>query len=383
MARPFVLSAPPSPSSTATSVLTYDSRASSPNSCIIPATKPASKTKTTTHRSSDPYTFGLLFPSLERLSIRHDDASVDGHLNLRVEITTVAAARPITLQLFHLKMHHLASRHFSLRRYGRDSGRDVCVCKRLYKNGGNNNASSLSAPAIRNSLSAILRSVKLGFRSSSPTPTSSSSSSSSASSSSSSSTSDYLPPPKPTDTIKLEFSNYARIAVRRRSRSKRYEFDWWGHGYAWKRTVDNENDKSLVSYHLVRQGQRQPLAYIVPDTRTGLASAADSDSEDASWVPPCSLWIGDRSAVDAGVAEIIVATGLIALVDDCIRQGSPHTGSGSAPLPKSPSSSSFRPHSDLKPRLCQTIGPEPRPPRPTVRSLFSRHSQTHRAMTVC
>ncbi|RCI09473.1 hypothetical protein L249_3650 [Ophiocordyceps polyrhachis-furcata BCC 54312] len=309
MTPPFVLSQPPSPSSTATSVLTYDSRASSPRSCIVAASK------TKTHRSTDPYTFGLLFPSLERLSIRHDDASVDGHLNLRVDIATVAAGRPMTLQLFHLRMHHLGSRRFSLRRYGRDSGRDVCVCKRLYKNGGNHDA--------RHSLSAVLRT--------------------------------------------LEFSNYARIAVRRRSRNKRYEFNWWGDDYAWKR----ESENNVVSFHLLRQGQRQPLAYIVPESRTGLGRA-DSSTE---WVPPCSLWIVDKSVVDAGVAEIIVATGLIALVDDCIRRGS-----GSAPCPPP---SAVRPRSDLKPRLSQTTEAVPRPRRSTVRGLFSRHPQTHRSMAVC
>ncbi|RDA88698.1 hypothetical protein CP532_4102 [Ophiocordyceps camponoti-leonardi (nom. inval.)] len=381
MTPPFVLSQPPSPSSTATSVLTYDSRASNPTSCILPASKTTTtrtKTASTTHRSTDPYTFGLLFPSLERLSIRHDDASVDGHLNLRVDISTVAAGRPMTLQLFHLKMHHLGSRHFSLRRYGRDSGRDVCVCKRLYKNSGNGHtkpSSSSSSP-----LSAVLRSVKQGFRSSSPSPSSSSESSSSSSSTSSSS-SDSFPPPKPTDTIKLEFSNYARIAVRRRSRNKRYEFNWWGNAYAWKRTVDHDGDKNFVSLHLLRQGQRQPLAYIVSESRAPVTS---KDSGAASWVPPCSLWIVDRSAVDAGVAEIIVATGLIALVDDCIRLGSQLTGSDSAPFPLSASSSSsFRPQSDLKPGMTQTTEAVPRPPRSTVRGLFSRHSQTHRTMAVC
>jgi len=39
-------------------------------------------------------------------------------------------------------------------------------------------------------------------------------------------------------------------------------------------------------------------------------------------VPPCFMWISDKSVLEAltDVADIIVATGLIALVDDSIKR---------------------------------------------------------------
>lgn len=267
-------------------------------------------------RPSDPHSFGRLFPSLDRLAVRHDDASPDGNMSLRVE--TVVAPRAAgrrraaatTVQLFHLRMRDLARRDFSLRRYGRDSGREVCACKRAY-----DARPSSSSPS--RSVSAALRELKAPFR----RPASSASSASSAASlfsrrpstpgslsperrrpstdsAASSPSVAASPSPRPllvpTDTIKLEFSNYARVHVRRRG-DKRYEFDWWGRSYAWKRAVDKT--LGTVSFHLVRDGHRDPVAHIVPEVRS--PNQLDAEDRAGGWIPPCYMWISDPAVVEA------------------------------------------------------------------------------------
>ena len=80
---------------------------------------------------STPSDFAHLFPSTRRLHIRHDDATVDGNMNLRVDTEACASGgRKLALTLFHLRMHDLRHREFSLRRYCRESGREVCHSSR-------------------------------------------------------------------------------------------------------------------------------------------------------------------------------------------------------------------------------------------------------------
>ncbi|KAG0122685.1 hypothetical protein HOY82DRAFT_619832 [Tuber indicum] len=80
---------------------------------------------------STPSEFAELFPSTRCLSIRHDDSTLDGNMNLRVD-TNVAAVGDVgkNVTLFHLRMYDLRTRDFSLRRYGRDCGREVAHIKR-------------------------------------------------------------------------------------------------------------------------------------------------------------------------------------------------------------------------------------------------------------
>ncbi|KAF4583225.1 hypothetical protein GQ602_006369 [Ophiocordyceps camponoti-floridani] len=195
--RPLGLT-PPSPSSSASTVATYDSSNSRPSSCLGTQTGPHRPATTT-----DAQTFAQLFPSLERLRVRHDDSAEDGERNLRVDVVVEegrGGRGPLTLQLFHLRILDMQKRILSLRRY---------------------------------------------------------------------------------DTIKLEFSNYARISLRRRG-GRRYGFDWWGERYRWKRASDAE---AVGSFYLLRVGCRDPVAYLVAEG--GRAGGL---------VPPCSLWIGDRAA---------------------------------------------------------------------------------------
>ncbi|KAG7152480.1 hypothetical protein HYQ46_011674 [Verticillium longisporum] len=121
--------------------------------------------------------------------------------------------------------------------------------------------------------------------------------------------------------MKLEFSNYARVNISSRghSGSKRYEFEWWGHSYQWRRVLDR--NLGVVSFHLIQDGlSNRPVAHIVPETRS--PNQVESDERAGDWVPPSHMWISDQSIIDAAtnVADVVVATGLIALVDDCIKQ---------------------------------------------------------------
>ena len=103
--------------------------------------------------------------------------------------------------------------------------------------------------------------------------------------------------PLPTNTTKLEFSNYAHLDIKRRGTkgSKRYEFEYWGTNYAWKRVTRRRGSLRETSYHLVNTETSHAIAHIVPAPLT----PAEAEEEDAKggWVPPCSMWISDERVV--------------------------------------------------------------------------------------
>ena len=265
-------------------------------------------------RPSTPDAFGRLFPSLDRLSIRHDDLTPDGNMNLRIDTSVpIQGRRPVTVQLFHLRMHDLARREFSLRRYCRDSGREVCNSRRAYAQ-----PPPVSRPGFQRSVSSALHSFKIPFRRSSigsnslhyKRPSTGSSGTSSSWDTASirsmrmrtdSWSSDKPPPPvstlMPTNSIKLEFSNYARVDVTRNEgrHTTNYGFEWWGHQYTWKRVYDH--NLGTASFHLMRDGRPTPVAHITPEVRS--PNQIDTDEWAGGWVPPCHLWISDQSIVDA------------------------------------------------------------------------------------
>ncbi|KHN99793.1 uncharacterized protein MAM_02646 [Metarhizium album ARSEF 1941] len=379
-------------------------RLQGPDDAAIPSVLPLYRAGPTdpTLKPSDHRTFGYLFPSMNRLSIRHDDTTSDGNMNLRVETVVAPGSligvcqgsvlgshgRPVTMQLFHLRMYDLVNREFSFRRHSRDSGREVCSSKRAFTK-----STGISRGTIHHSVSSALRSVKAPFRRSNASNLSSFSLKTSSgsrrpstagtmaarSSASIGDGSDILdnssshlavkPPSEflvPTDSIKLEFNNYARVEVSRRS-SGRYDFEWWGHKYTWKRAVDKM--LNTFSFHLVRDDQEEPVAHIAQEIRS--PSQIDDEERAGGWIPPCYMWISDQSTIDAvtDVAEpqlnfpsAIVSTGLITLVDYCIRQcwQSKKATSGSAPL---------RPGEPHLGTDAEDIHPSP------SRGLFSRRRQ--------
>jgi len=281
-------------------------------------------------RPSTPSDFADFFPSSRRLYIRHDDSTWDGNMNLRVDTEDPYSKRKANVQLFHLKLQDLKTREFSLRRYERTSGREVCHSARKYVK------PSEQRPGITRSMSnafASMTRTKPDFkRTSSNVSTHSPKSSKRQDSGYGSNEEDdevgsFMSEKKssvkiPTNTTKLEFSNYAQVEVKRRGAksSKCYEFEYWGHKYAWKRVSEKDGKGKAVSYHLFKGEGGQAVAHIVPEMRSPQQIAAEDAA--GGWVPPCSMWISDKSVLEAltDVADVIVATGLIALVDDSIKR---------------------------------------------------------------
>ncbi|QDS69632.1 hypothetical protein FKW77_008989 [Venturia effusa] len=274
-----------------------------------------------------PQDFADLFPSTRRMDIRHDDSTVDGNMNLRIdtEVSSQYSKQKLNVTLFHLKMQDLKSRDFSLRRYCRDSGREVCHSVRKYQA-----SSSERRPSFTKSFSCAVapfrkqpdhnatRSVGLRRHDSGYDSVFDD---------------DHVGQPqsrrwpeqkssRPTNTMKLEFANYAHVDLKRRgaSISKAYEFEYWGFTYSWVRSVSQVGKFEEVSYHLLRGDKTSPRALIVPVLLT--TAQREEEALKGGWIPPCSMWIVDESMFDPlpDVADVVISTGIMALVDDSIKR---------------------------------------------------------------
>ena len=272
--------------------------------------------------------FAELFPSCRRIMIQHDDMTVDGNMNLRLDTpVTTASGKRKRMTLFHLRMHDLKSRDFSLRRYCRESGREICHTARKCQKGligsrpgvqrslTNALASIRSVADLKSHPPATMKRQDSGYESgleneeSNDRPVSSHSNKASGLVSS--------------DLLNLEFSNYSHVDLRRRGfkSDKRYDFDYWGSSYSWRKFTKKSGHFREVSYRLYRRNQDQPIAHIVPDSLS--PAEVQAETEQGGWIPPCSMWIEDSKVVkenQSDLADVIVASGLLALVDDSIRR---------------------------------------------------------------
>jgi hypothetical protein len=259
-------------------------------------------------RPSNHSDFAEYFPSLKRLFIRHDDTTYDGNMNLRVD---TEGRKKESVQLFHLRLHDLKKREFSLRRYERSSGREVCHSSRKYAK-----PAAEKRPALTRSVTSAFASIaKPGFKrtnSGFSTHSYKTKKEMKRQDSGYGSGDDYYDGdddffeekksnsiPIPTNTTKLEFSNYAHVEVKRRGTksSKRYEFEYWGHHYIWKRVTERDGRGKAVSYHLYKEDGVHAVAHIVPEMRS--PSQIREEEEAGGWVPPCSMWISDKSVLEA------------------------------------------------------------------------------------
>jgi hypothetical protein len=104
--------------------------------------------------------------------------------------------------------------------------------------------------------------------------------------------------PIPTKTIKLEFSNYAQVEVKRRGAksSKRYEFEYWGVHYVWKRITDRIGSSKEVSFCLFRNNEDRSLARIQPTLLSGVQQREELSK--GGWVPPCTMGITDEEILE-------------------------------------------------------------------------------------
>lgn len=248
--------------------------------------------------ASSPQEFAELFPSIQRLSIKHDDTTMDGNMNLRVdtEARTLDGGR-IDLTLFHLRMYDLKRREFSLRRYCRDSGQEVCHSSRKYTK-----PSVMRRPGLQRSMSNALSSLRSKSDNKTPTAPGLKRHDSGYGSMHEEAMDDEFVSqsqrgpsniPIPTNTTQLEFSNYAHLEVKRRGAksSKRYELEYWGNKYAWKRVAVKSGNFKDISYHLVDTKTSNALAHIVqvplstPEIR--------EENAKGGWVPPCNMFLED------------------------------------------------------------------------------------------
>jgi len=112
------------------------------------------------------------------------------------------------------------------------------------------------------------------------------------------------PAPQASSKVTLEFSNYAHVDVKRRGAkaSKRYDFNYWGTNYFWKRMVKKGGESREVSYHLVNESTTNIVAHIVPEPMT--PAQAEEERAKGGWVPPCSLWISDEKILNAGTTDV-------------------------------------------------------------------------------
>ena len=259
--------------------------------------------------TATPADFSALFPSSRRLLIRHDDTTVDGNMNLRIETQVhTTSGRDRDIQLFHLRMHDLKNREFSFRRYSRDSGREVCHSVRKYQK-----PAAEKRPSIQRSLTSTisgafhrtksdhrmhtvsgLKRNDSGYGSIPSETASKASRPPTADGDAQKGTSVSLP----TNTTKLEFSNYAQVDVKRRSGKggKRYDFEYWGSHYSWKRMVKKDGSSSEVSYYLMRKGSDHSIARVVPEVLSTVE--AGEETAKGGWIPSSSLWITDEKIME-------------------------------------------------------------------------------------
>lgn len=261
-------------------------------------------------RPSTAQDFARYFPTTKRLYIRHDDTSIDGNMNLRVDTEVGHGLEREVIQLFHLRMHDLKKREFSLRRYERSSGREVCHSSRKYAKPAEKRPTALTR-SVSNAFASIrkpsLSRTHSTASTSSPTGGIKRHDSGYGSASESDSDIEAFTASKkaaaasmiPTNTTKLEFSNYAQIGVKRRGArtSKRYEFEYWGHSYLWKRVTEKDGEREAISYHLFKGDSGVAVAHIVPELRS--PSQIRTDQLVGGWIPPCQMWISDRSVLTA------------------------------------------------------------------------------------
>ena len=246
--------------------------------------------------AASPKEFAKYFPSTQRLCIRHDDSTIDGNMNLRIDTQArTHGGQSVDLTLFHLRMHDLKRREFSLRRYCRDSGREVCHSTRKYSK-----PSVMKRPGLQRSMSSALSSLRAKSDGKTATATSLKRHDSGYDSVHEDEIDEEVDASFltissnvtiPTNTTRVEFSNYAHLELKRRGTkaSKRYDFEYWGSKYTWKRISVASGNFKEISYHLQNTKTSASMAHIVPIPQ----SSSDLREENAKggWVPPCAMML--------------------------------------------------------------------------------------------
>lgn len=247
-----------------------------------------------------------------------------------------------TITLFHLRMHDLRSRSFSLRRYHRDSGREVCHCiRKSSQQAAVVNGLAKPRPTLQQSMSHALRSLRSKSEQKGGLPALATGglrredsgyaslhereqnlrpkSAGSVSASASLVVPKALREPRGKDgVVKLDFANYAQMEIRPRGKggkNARWEFEYWGVGYAWRRDAG-----AGVSFRLVSVGNgggnggsrnggggkagdgAGVLAYMVALPLS--AEQRERERAMGGWVPGCKLWIADEEVLEGEKKDV-------------------------------------------------------------------------------
>lgn len=238
--------------------------------------------------ASTPQEFAEYFPSTQKLFVRHDDSALDGNMNLRVDVQARAHnGGDVDLTLFHLRLHNLKRREFSLRRYCRDSGREICHSSRKYSK-----PSIMKRPNLQRSMSNALSHMRPKSHNSGTNGLKRQDSGyASIQANASDDEAGHPPSATPTNTIQVEFSNYTHFKVRRRGTkaSQRYNFEYWGAKYEWKRLAVASGNFKEVSYHLYNLKTTTSLAHIIPIPQS-LSEQREEDLK-GGWIPPCAMML--------------------------------------------------------------------------------------------
>lgn len=244
---------------------------------------------------SNPGMFADLFPSSRKLLIRHDDSTLDGNMNLRIDTPIVReGGHQYDVTLFHLRVYDLHSRRFSLRRYCRDSGREVCHSSRkpstssssssslnLLRQPWNNVLTSLRPKTVKSTSNDKLEPAGVGEEESHSSNNSNS---------------------KLSHTLMLEFSNYAHVELTQRGASGSKGYEYWSTRYQWKRRTRKQGDMQETSYHLANSKTGKMIAHIIPSMLSRVEAIEETSR--GGWVPPSCMWIEDGSSLHARMPDI-------------------------------------------------------------------------------
>lgn len=292
-----------------------------------------------TPQPSRPSTFGDLYPLTRKIYIQHDDTTTDGNMNIQIFTSSPGrdkgAQEAYYQSIFHLRMHNLWERDFSLRRYCRDSGREVCHMMMRRRRPSPPTTRSTLLDFFTSRSSSFARPPEPDVHDSRPPQSARSSMSSwfkrrssrssqvsgrgaeSGDESGVEGTADVQSVSATrasSDVIKLEFSNYAHVSLVKRGRRsrKRYTFKWWGQEYAWRRECIERHgkkdrascsDHAFLLCHNKGKKKNEVLAQIVPIKRDEEALALEA--ERGGWVPRAEMRIlhADIIQSDVDIAE--------------------------------------------------------------------------------
>jgi len=194
-----------------------------------------------------------------------------------------------------MKMNNLKSRDMILRRYGRDCGREVVNYRRKYAK------TASSRPKLERSGSKLMSSLmgkadpkdRTLARQDSGYESGEEDDEDLSEIEQKDSTTEKSGLGLPTNTTMLEFSNYAHVELKRRGSkgSKRYEFEYWGKSYAWKRKVTMYGHEESCSYFLINTATNNIIAHIRPDNLS--PSEVAEEQAKGGFVPPSTMWLCD------------------------------------------------------------------------------------------